>query len=233
MSLADLVERSCVVCGLKSNRVDWQSSDKPACDSHTAEEILAATAKDLPVVSKGEAAVHAALSLKPGPLHDIVDDLLDAIEDLIDLNASPEIIEQLFDIILLIATKQKALSATLYFRDSIGELLMNVTVHLNDAPLAAVQVEFDGPGGTGNIVPNIGPTSYTSSDPTVATVDPVTGNLAYLKAGVTTITGVNAGNGLTSSGTLTIISGLALSAELEFVNQTPPAAKPVLVATKA
>jgi hypothetical protein len=226
-----MAERRCVVCGASSNRADWQSLDKPACDSHSLEEIAAALpSKDLPVVTKGEAAIHAALHMKPGPLHDLVDDFLDLIEDLIELEVAQDILEKLFEILLSIIAQQntgKAVSAVLYFRDKQGELLMNVTVHLNDAPLAAVQVEFDGPGGTGNIVPNIGPTSYTSSDPTVATVDPVTGNLAYIKQGTVTITGLNAGNGLTSSGTLTIISGLALSAELEFVSQTPPAAAPV------
>jgi hypothetical protein len=125
----------------------------------------------------------------------------------------------------------KAVSAVLFFKskNSKGEsTAMNVTVHLNDVPLAAQQVEFDGPGGTGNIVPNIGPTSYTSSDPTTATVDPVSGNLAYLKAGVVTITGLNSGNGLTASGILTIISGLAQSAVLNFVAQGTPAQVPAV-----
>jgi hypothetical protein len=96
---------------------------------------------------------------------------------------------------------------------------MDVTVHLNDTPLTAVLVEFDGPNGTGNQVPSIGPDTYLSSDPTVATIDAASGNLTYVKAGVTTITGLNSGNGLTASGVLTIISGLAQSAVLNFVAQ--------------
>jgi hypothetical protein len=114
----------------------------------------------------------------------------------------------------------KALSSSLVFVDSKGEEFMDVTVHLNDPPLRAALVEFDGPNGAGNIVPGIGPTSYTSADPTVATVDPVTGNLAYLKAGQTLITGKNSGNGMTATGNLTVISGAAQSAALEFIAQS-------------
>jgi len=110
-----------------------------------------------------------------------------------------------------------AKSASLVFENAQGDTHMDVTVHLNDKPLTAVLVEFDGPNGTGNQVPSIGPDTYLSSDPTVATVDPASGNLAYIKAGVTTITGLNSGNGLTAAGVLTIISGLAQSAVLNFV----------------
>jgi len=96
---------------------------------------------------------------------------------------------------------------------------MDTTVHLNDKPLKAVLSEFDGPNGSGNKVPSIGPSTYTSTDPTVATVDPSSGVMVYVKAGVVTITGSNAGNGLTASSVLTIISGLAISATLDFVSQ--------------
>jgi hypothetical protein len=114
----------------------------------------------------------------------------------------------------------KAVSAVLYFKNKKGELRVNITVHINDVPLAAALVEFTGPNGSGTIVQGIGPTSFTSSNPAVATVDPVTGNLNYLSVGVTTITGLNSGNGMTASGTLTVITGAAQSAVLEFVAQT-------------
>jgi len=140
------------------------------------------------------------------------------------LHEIEEVERDVAEIKRILRQRKKAVSAVLFFEDSKGELSMDVTVHLNDSPLKAVQVEFDGPNGSGNSVPNIGPTSYTSSDPTVATVDPVSGFLKYLKAGVTTITGLNAGNGLTSSGVLSVISGLAQSAELQFVSQVPVAA---------
>lgn len=95
---------------------------------------------------------------------------------------------------------------------------MDVTVHRNDKPLRAALVEFDGPDGTGNVLPAIGATAYTSSDTSVATVDSVSGALAYLKAGTTTITGTNPGNGISASGILTVIPGLAISAQLQFVS---------------
>jgi hypothetical protein len=117
----------------------------------------------------------------------------------------------------------KALSSSLVFVDSKGEFHMDVTVHLNDPPLRAFLAEFDGPNKTGNLVPGIGPTSYTISDPTIATVDPVTGNLVYLKQGQATVVGLNAGNQLTSSGVLTIISGVAQSADLQFIAQASAA----------
>jgi ALTTAQ repeat-containing protein len=123
----------------------------------------------------------------------------------------------------------RAVSATLFFvqqnsQSLKGAIPMNVSVHLTDPPLAASLVEYDGPNATGNIVPSVGPTSFLSSDPTVATVDPVTGNLAYLKAGTTTITGLNSGNGMTASGVLTVISGVAQSASLQFISQAAAAA---------
>src|ERR1700691_5141872 len=53
-----------------------------------------------------------------------------------------------------------AKSAKLYFKNEKGEYFMDVSVHLNDTPLAASLVEYDGPNGTGNIVPSVGPTSF-------------------------------------------------------------------------
>jgi hypothetical protein len=124
----------------------------------------------------------------------------------------------------------KAQSSTLYFVNSKGEFLMDVTVHINDTPLRAFLAEFLGPNGTGDQVQAIGPTSYTSSDPTVATVDPVSGNLVYVKQGQTTIVGLNAGNQMTNSGVLTIISGVAQSSVLQFLAQIPPVAAPAAAA---
>jgi hypothetical protein len=111
--------------------------------------------------------------------------------------------------------------AFLIFTNSKGDVKMDVSVHLTDTPLKAVLIEWDGPNGTGNQVASVGPTSFLSSDPTVATVDPVSGNLVYKKAGVTTITGLNSGNQMTASGQLTIISGVAQSATIQFQAQTP------------
>ena len=79
----------------------------------------------------------------------------------------------------------------------------------------AVLLEWTGPGGTGTMVPPIGPVSYTSSDPTIASVDPVTGIATGVAAGTVTITGTDAGNGLNASDTLTVTAVLvAVSATL-------------------
>jgi hypothetical protein len=96
------------------------------------------------------------------------------------------------------------------------QFTMDITVRLTDKPLKALLVERD---STGAIVPGIGPTVFTSSDPTVATVDPNSGAYTYLKAGSTVITGKNQGNNLQASGTLNILSGLAVTADLEHVPQ--------------
>jgi hypothetical protein len=95
---------------------------------------------------------------------------------------------------------------------------MDITVHINDKPLKAALVEFDGASGTGDVVPAIGVLAYTSSDPTVATVDAATGQLAYLKPGFTTISGTDPGNSMTATGILTVSAGLAVSAQLQFIS---------------
>jgi uncharacterized protein YjdB len=95
---------------------------------------------------------------------------------------------------------------------------MDITVHLNDKPLKAALVEFDGANGAGDVVPAVVAPSYSSSDPTIATVDAATGQLAYIKAGVTSITGTDSGNAMTASGTLTVTAGLAVSAQLQFIS---------------
>lgn len=91
---------------------------------------------------------------------------------------------------------------------------MPLSVHLNDKPGTAVFKEFDGPSGTGNVVPPVGAVSFTSSDPAVATVDPTSGVLAYVAVGTASITGTDAGNGLTASDTLTVVAAVAVSATL-------------------
>ncbi len=42
---APAVEKFCVVCGQGSHRLDWQSRDNPACDTHSTDEVKAALAK--------------------------------------------------------------------------------------------------------------------------------------------------------------------------------------------
>jgi len=104
-------------------------------------------------------------------------------------------------------------SSVLVIKTIKGEFKM-LTVHVNDKPGVAVYQEFDGPNGTGNKVPPVGTVSYSSSDPTVATVDSTTGQLAYLKAGSTVITGNDSGVSLPASDTLTVLAGTPVSSTL-------------------
>jgi hypothetical protein len=64
--------------------------------------------------------------------------------------------------------------------------------------------EWTGPNGTGTVVPNAGAIAYTSSDPAVATVDPVAGVATGVSAGTATITGTDPVNNLTAGDTLTV-----------------------------
>ena len=86
---------------------------------------------------------------------------------------------------------------------------MPFIVHLHDPqPAVAVYKQFDISGY--EIPPSsTGAVTYTSSDPTVATVDAATGVLTYIKGGITTITGSDNGN-LISSDTLIVIGNPAV-----------------------
>lgn len=64
--------------------------------------------------------------------------------------------------------------------------------------------EWTGPSGTGTKVPNAGAIAYTSSDPTVATVDAASGVATGVNAGTAVITGTDSVNNLTASDTLTV-----------------------------
>jgi len=37
--MTEVIAKRCVVCGSGSHRVDWQSIEYPACDSHTKDEV--------------------------------------------------------------------------------------------------------------------------------------------------------------------------------------------------
>ena len=103
---------------------------------------------------------------------------------------------------------------------------MPLTVHLNEAPGTAVYTEFDGPNGTGNVVPPVGTVQYSSDNPSVATVDPNTGQLAYVAAGDATISAADDGN-LPASDLLTVIASTAVSSTLTLNAGTGPARKAV------
>lgn len=43
-----VAEKSCIVCGLKSHRSDWQQAQYPSCDSHSRAEVQAAISGKFP-----------------------------------------------------------------------------------------------------------------------------------------------------------------------------------------
>jgi uncharacterized protein YjdB len=63
-------------------------------------------------------------------------------------------------------------------------------------------------------LPPLGPVSYASSDPTIATVDPASGLITAVAAGVATITGTDAGNGLSANDTVSDTAPVATVATL-------------------
>jgi Bacterial Ig-like domain (group 2) len=90
----------------------------------------------------------------------------------------------------------KATFATLRFYDSEGRILMPATLSVGQTATAVLH-EFVSQGGA-ELAP-IGPVSYASSDPTIATVDPTSGLVTAVAAGTATITGTDAGNSLSAS----------------------------------
>lgn len=93
--------------------------------------------------------------------------------------------------------KPKAQSATLTI---IGE---NMATILVGKTAQAVWQEFSGPNGTGDKLPTAGAVTYSSSDPTIATVDPSSGLITAVALGTATISGTDAANSLTASDSAT------------------------------
>lgn len=138
----------------------------------------------------------------------------------------------------------QAVSATLTFTTSKGDSMSDLNVNLNDSPGLAVYQEFDGAGGSGNKVAPTGAVAYASDNPAVATVDAVSGQLAYLSVGVANISASDGGN-LPASGKLTVgpatipPPGPAVSSTLTLVAGTggvvvvPPGSNPAVIAATA
>jgi uncharacterized protein YjdB len=64
--------------------------------------------------------------------------------------------------------------------------------------------------------------AFTSSDPAIVSVDPVSGQLAYLAVGTATISADDGGN-LPATGTVTVTAPTAQSSTLTFVQPPAPA----------
>jgi hypothetical protein len=132
-------------------------------------------------------------------------------------------------------------SATLHFTPLGGNTMSTTSPPLPTAvavgsQLQSVFQEFSGPNGTGTEVPPIGPVTYSSDSPAVATVDPNTGIVTGVSntasgtggtAGLATITGTDQGNGITASGQVSVTPGTvtAQSATLTFEPIAASAAK--------
>lgn len=142
--------------------------------------------------------------------------------ELKDIRRDLERVERLEEEILENETK-RAVSARLVLLDSKGNK-MPLSVHINDVPGSALLQEFSGANGTGIVVPPTGAVTYASDTPTVATVDPNTGALAYVGPGSANISGTDAGSGLTASDVLTVSNAAAVSATMTLTAGVSPAA---------
>lgn len=113
------------------------------------------------------------------------------------------------------APTPQLLSASLSITNDKGEPFMSLTVEVGQ-PWHAKQHEFTSatPDPTKEGTPP-GPITYMSDTPTIASVDSTSGVGTAVSVGTATITGKDAGNGLTSSDTLTVVAATLKSASME------------------
>lgn len=123
------------------------------------------------------------------------------------------VLEALGILIVEEAEENAAKSAKLTFLDSKGNRIMPATIPVGGTFTAAL-TEFTGLNGSGSQIAPIGPVTFSSSDPTIATVDPNTGAGVAVGPGVATITGLDAGNGLSASDVVSDTPVVAQSATL-------------------
>jgi len=123
-----------------------------------------------------------------------------------------EILMELRSIRELLRYEFRAKSATLTFVDSQGGKVP-ATIHVTSNGAQANFQEWTAPNGGGTQVAPIGPVTFASDNPAVATVDS-TGKCSAVAPGTTNISGTDAGNSLTASDVLTVIADAAVSATL-------------------
>lgn len=85
------------------------------------------------------------------------------------------------------------------------------SIHLNSTTAQVTFQEFDGPNGTGNPLPPVGPMSYASDTPATLTVDPASGKISPVAVGTATITTTDTGNGLSDTNLVTVVADTAES----------------------
>lgn len=100
--------------------------------------------------------------------------------------------------------------------DSKGNTLMPAVLQIGQTAQAVAQ-EFSGPNGSGSPLPLAGVIAWTSSDPTIATVDPASGLVTAVGAGTANIVGTDPANGLTGSD---VVSDQPLTAQSLVVTVT-------------
>jgi hypothetical protein len=122
------------------------------------------------------------------------------------------VLKQILAVCQLIYEAVRArLSATLTFKGA----SMPATILVGKTAQAVWQ-EWSGPNGTGDKLPPAGAISFTTSDGTIASVDPGSGLITGVAVGTATISGADAANGLTASDSLTVTE-TAVSATLTIV----------------
>lgn len=126
----------------------------------------------------------------------------------------------IFDVVILRMLTGKPFSAKLTI-EGVG---MPATIQVGGTGAQAVFTEYDGLNGTGNVAQDGGAVAFASSNPAVATVDPVSGAVVAVAPGEATISGTDATNQLTASDTVTVTAGAPQSATLVVTANAPAAA---------
>jgi hypothetical protein len=84
------------------------------------------------------------------------------------------------------------------------------SIHINSTTAQVTFQEFDGPNGSGNPVPPVGPVAFLSDTPATLTVDS-NGKITPVAVGTATITTTDTGNSLSDSNFVTVTAALAQS----------------------
>ena len=75
----------------------------------------------------------------------------------------------------------------------------------------SVYQEWDGPNGAGNPLPSAGPVTFSTSDASIATVDPSSGVVTAVANGSAIISASDSANGLSASDTVTVTIAAAVA----------------------
>lgn len=126
----------------------------------------------------------------------------------------------------------KPSSSVLKIKTLKGVFRMDLTVLLTDPPGTAVYQEFN---AAGSAVPPLGTVQYASDNEAVATVDPNSGQLAYIGVGSCNIAAGDSGvpDGLPASAVLTVNPAVADNTPVSSTLTLNPGAAPTPATAKA